>query len=93
MAAVGLQVAQVRQREQVATRRGAGEARALRGQRGVQTLAFGVETLQHRQPFGHAFDEVGLRDVHGIAPHQVLRGDRALRTMIAQTPHGRVALG
>jgi len=64
IAAVGLQVAQVGQREQVPARGGAREAGALGGQRGVQALALGVEAFEHRHSLGDALDEVGLGDGH-----------------------------
>jgi hypothetical protein len=40
------------------------DARALRGQRGVQALALGVKSLQHGQAFGQAFDVVCFGDGH-----------------------------
>ena len=43
------------------------QARALRGQRGVEALTLGVKALQHGQALGHAFDEVCLGD--GEAAH------------------------
>ena len=44
----------------------AGNARPLRCQRGIEPLTFCVKTLQHRQAFGHAFNKIGFRNVHGF---------------------------
>jgi hypothetical protein len=44
--------------------RGAGDARTLRRQRGIQPLALGVKTLQHSHALGHAFNEIGFCDGH-----------------------------
>ena len=91
MAAVGLQIAQVGQRQQVATRGGAGQAGTLGGQRGVEALALGIEALQHRQPLGQAGDVVRSGNVHGAtipdspAGCGILRGDRTTRTITAQS--------
>ena len=87
VAAVGFEVAQVRQRQQVAARSGARQAGALGRQRGVEALALGVEAFQHRHALGDAFDEVGLGDGHDRTQ---LRDDRAGTPMIAQRP-GRPA--
>jgi hypothetical protein len=96
--AVALQVAQVRECEQVPARRRARETGALGGLRRVEALALGVEALQHRHALGHAFDEVGLGDgrvrgIHGrdyASGVPVMRGDRTTGPMIAQSPAARV---
>ena len=43
-----------------------GDARALRGQRGVQALTFGVKGFEHGQAFGQAFDVVRFGDGHAV---------------------------
>ena len=69
VAAVGFQVAQVREREQVPARRRAREPGALRRQRGVEPLALGVKTLEHGQALGQPGDVVLLRDAcHAAVP-------------------------
>jgi hypothetical protein len=78
----------VRQGEQVPPRRRACESGALGRLRGVQALAFGVETLEHGQALGHALDEVGLGDGrfgHGVTLQEV-RDDRTKCALIAQCP-------
>src|SRR5438105_8021252 len=88
VAAVRLEVAQVREREQVPPRRGPRDPGALRGQRGVEALAFGVEALQHRHAFGHAFDEVRFGD-HSARLSRNLRNDRTASRFRPRAPRSR----
>ncbi|MNY40018.1 hypothetical protein D3C86_1747330 [compost metagenome] len=62
MVAVGFEIAQVGQGQQMATRGGARQAGALGRERGVEPLAFDVEAFEHRQPLAQAGDVVGGRD-------------------------------
>jgi hypothetical protein len=55
---------------------------ALRGERGVQTLAFGVKAFQHGHATGHALNPVGL--VHGRRVGSRLRDHRATILFTAQ---------
>jgi hypothetical protein len=97
VAAVGVEVAQVRQREQVPPGRGAGDAGALGRLGGVEALALGVEALQHRHALGHALDEVGLGDggvIHAVRFQGSLRDDRTTVPRCAHTAiprHGTCA--
>jgi DUF1365 family protein len=45
-------------RQQMPTGRRPGDARSLRRQCGVQSLAVRVKALQHRHAFGHTFNEI-----------------------------------
>ena len=81
VASIRLEIAQMCEREQVSARCCARESGALRGQRGVQSLALHVETFQHGQAFGDADDEVCRCDGHGSNP---LRDQRAACAIIEQ---------
>jgi 4-hydroxybenzoate 3-monooxygenase len=83
MAAIGVQIPQLGQREQMSPRRRPRDARALRGQRGVQALALGVKSLQHGQPFGQAFDVVCFGNGHDHETGAKLRS----RTNLWQARH------
>ena len=67
MAAVRFQITQLGQGEQMPPCCRAGDARALRRQRGVQALPFGVKSFEHRQAFGQAFDVICFGNRHGAA--------------------------
>ena len=76
MAAIRLQITQVRQGQQMAARGRARDARALGRHGGVQALALGVEALQHGQALGQSGDEVIRVDGKGLVHG---RGGRACR--------------
>lgn len=53
------------QGEQVPACSGAGDARALGGERRIEPLTLGVKRLQHGHAFDHAFNEIGFGNAHG----------------------------
>ncbi|MNW11293.1 hypothetical protein D3C71_2087140 [compost metagenome] len=62
MVAIGFEVTQVGQRQQMAARRGTRQAGAFGRERGVEPLAFGIETFQHREALAQSGDVVGGRN-------------------------------
>jgi len=52
----------MRERQQMPTRRCAGDTGPLCRQGGVQALPLRVKGFKHSHAFGHAFDHVGLGD-------------------------------
>ena len=65
IAAIGFQIAQMCQGQQVAARRRARDTGPLGGERGVQALTLRVKAFQHRHAFGHAFNQVGFGNRFG----------------------------
>ena len=70
VAAVGFEVAQVRQRQKLAPRRSAAEPGSARCQRDIQPLPFGVETLEHCQTLGQPLDEICFGNRHRLAVYR-----------------------
>ncbi|MNT01247.1 hypothetical protein D3C71_1639220 [compost metagenome] len=84
LAAIGLQVAQVGQRQQVPARCRPCDTGPLRCHRGIEALALGVKALQHGQALGQPGDEVFGCNGEGSLGHGGWREFWAIVAQIAR---------